>query len=85
MVNFDKLNKLDIKYSSILYSFNDIEKINYLKEFNIDFSKIKKMTLVQDEKYETKDNGIYKTFLETLFSFNNIENNLVYLKIQFSP
>ena len=39
---FDKLNKTNIKYSSIYYYFINNEKINYLKELNIDFKKNKK-------------------------------------------
>ena len=45
IVFFNKLNKSNIKYSSIYYDFNDKTKINYLKEFNIDFNKIKKLTI----------------------------------------
>ena len=47
---FDKMNKSNIKYSSIFYNFNDKNKINYLKELNIDFNKIKKLALIEDEK-----------------------------------
>ena len=39
---FDKLNKTNIKYSSIYYYFINNKKINYLKELNIDFKKNKK-------------------------------------------
>jgi hypothetical protein len=71
------------KYSSIYYTFNDIKKINYLKEFNIDFNKIKRMTLKyyykNDVNNTIKENDNY--FFKTLFSFNNIEKNLIYLKI----
>ena len=45
IILFNKLNKSNIKYSSIYYSFNDIEKLNYLKEFNLDFHKIKRIIL----------------------------------------
>ena len=45
---FDKLNKSNIKYSSIFFSFHDKKKINYIKEINIDFNKIKSITLIQD-------------------------------------
>ena len=38
---FDKLNNLNINYSSIFYNLTDINKINYLKEININFNKIK--------------------------------------------
>ena len=82
---FNKLNKSNINYSSIYYKFGDKKKINYLKELNIDFNKIKKIYLIQDKKIKQitsfdKD----KIFFEALFSFNNIENNLIYLKIKFN-
>ena len=34
---------MNIKYSSIYYSFYDKNTINYLKELNIDFNKIKSL------------------------------------------
>ena len=53
---FNKLNKSNIKYASIYYMFNDKKNINNLKEFNIDFNKIKRMTLIfQKEKCENED------------------------------
>ena len=55
------------------------KKLNYLKQLKIDLKKIKRMTInIEDEK--DKKN---KNFFETLFSFNNIENNLIYLNICF--
>ena len=64
--------------------------MDYLKELNIDFNKIKRMTLGFMEKssnYFLPKNIIQKNtkyFFETLFSLNNIENNLIYLDIHFS-
>ena len=100
---FDKLNNLNINYSSIFYNLTDINKINYLKEININFNKIKKLIIESDydeyedededededevkEKEKEKDNikkNQIKNFFEILFSINNIENNLIYLKIKF--
>ena len=40
---FDNLNKMNIKYSSIYYRFSDKKKINYLQELNIDYNKIKRI------------------------------------------
>ena len=78
---FDKLNNSKIKYSSISYYLSDIKKINYLREINIDFKKIKRLTLnLQEDK--TKKN--YKSFFTNVFSFRNIKNNLIYLKICLS-
>ena len=42
---FNNLNNLDTKYTSIFYYLKDINKINYLKEINIDFNKIKRLSL----------------------------------------
>ena len=82
---FDKLNNLKAKYSSIFYDLKDINKINYLKEININFNKIKKLAIEND--YENKDDNCTKNkfnnFFENLFSLNNIENNLIYLNIKF--
>ena len=42
---FNKLNDSNIKYSSIYYIFERKEKIDYLKELNINFNNIKKLHL----------------------------------------
>ena len=78
-IAFDKLNKSNVKYSIIHCNFNKIEDINYLKEFQINFSHIKRLTIVQN----IDDNEKHDFLFKTLFSFNNIENNLVYLNIKF--
>ena len=49
---FDKLNKLNIKYTSIYYSFYDKKKINYLKELNINFNNIKRISMIEEEGKE---------------------------------
>ena len=77
---FNRLNSLNRKYSSIYYIFQDKTKIEYLNELNIDFDKIKRITLIYEGKNVDYDE---KSFFETLFSFKNIENNLTYLKIDF--
>ena len=77
---FENLNKLKIKYSSIYYKFEDEEKINYLKQLNIDFNKIKRITLIK----EKENNRNKEIIFETLFSLKGIENNLIYLKIVFT-
>ena len=85
---FDKLNKSNIKYSSIFYDiyYNAMDEINYLKELNINYNNIKKLTL--NIKYDNviDDDLLYennKDLFETFFSFNQIQNNLIYLKIDF--
>jgi len=52
---FDKLNNLNVKYSSIFYDLKDINKIYYLKEINISFNKIKKLTIENDYEDENED------------------------------
>ena len=88
---FNKLNKENIKYTSIYYKFNDKDKIKYLKEFNIDFNKIKRMTLIhndidgrEEDAAKNVVNQMNKNFFDNLFSFSNIENNLIYLKIKIN-
>ena len=73
---FNKLNKSNVNYSSIYFTSNGNEKIDNLREYNIDFNKIKKLTLIPSD-INSKDNHLMKT----LFSFKNIENNLVYLRL----
>ena len=78
---FDELNNMDINYASIFFILKDTNKINYLKEINIDFNKIKRLTI-----YNYDDNIMQKNiqnYFEIIFSFNNIENNLIYLNINF--
>ena len=42
---FNKLNKSNINYSSVRYNLDDVKKLKYLKELNIDFNKIKRISL----------------------------------------
>ena len=80
-INFyDKLNKSN-KFSSIFFRYKDKKAINYLKEFNVDFNKIKRLSLIQDSQGNEGDNDM---FFNTFFSFNKIENNLIYLNICFN-
>ena len=80
-----KLNNKKLKYLSI-YNILDELNIDYLKKLN--FNNIKSLTL-KYEYYYNKEKYIYSIrknnncFFETLFSLNNIENNLTYLKIDF--
>ena len=85
---FEKLNKSNINYSSIFYSFEEIKKIDYLKELNIDFNKIKRICLIESDIFGNVagvNEDEVRYFFETLFSFNNIINNLICLKIYFNP
>jgi len=82
---FDNLNKKNINYTSIFYNLKNINKINYLRHMNIDFNKIIRLT-IEDDDYTKKDNNIkkeFKKFFIILFSINNIQNNLIYLNLKF--
>ena len=59
-------------------------KLNYLKEINIDFNKLKRMTIyINNSKQEDSKEKININLFETFFSFENIQNNLIYLNIKF--
>ena len=79
ILNFDKLNKSNSQYSSLTFNYEDNNDIDYLKELKINFSQIKRLTI---KKEATINNYFY--FFKTLFSFDNIENNLVYLDLKIS-
>ena len=87
---FDNIDNLSFNYTSIYYLLDDINKINYLKEINIDFNKIKRLTIIEKEDInffvdEDEDNinkNQINNFFEILFSINNINNNLIYLNIK---
>ena len=76
---FEKLNKLNSKkYPSLLFDYKDANDINYLKEFKIKFHKIKRLIMSHDYSIYI-DN--YDYFFKTLFSFNNIEKNIIHLNL----
>ena len=81
---FEKLNKSEINYSSIILNFNEYSDIYYLNEFKINLNNLKRIDLNQAKgKYNwnhiTANNN--NILLKNLFSFNNIANNLVHLNI----
>ena len=72
---FNQLNKSCSNYSSLSFAIYEKDDINKLKEFNINFSQIKKIfdLFIFSHKY-------YNDYiLENLFSLNNLENNLTSL------
>ena len=73
---FDKLNNLNIKYTSIFYHLEDTNKINYLKEININFNEIKRLTLTIDNDDENK-----KKLKKILENFLKFYFHLIMLKI----
>ena len=74
---FDRLNKSNVNYSSVYFFFKRNEYINILNEINIDFNKIKKLIIKEDEKYHRYHNNDNNKLFQILFSFKNIENNLI--------
>ena len=64
---FGKLNKSNIKYSSIFYKFTEISQILYLKQFNIDFNNIKRLSLIKEEMFGKINNDGIKFFLKLYF------------------
>ena len=76
---FEKMNKLNTKYTSISFKFDKISNIKYIKDLKIDFNKIKKLSF-----YNFKDeNKNIDSFFNTIISFDNIMNNLVHLSLRF--
>jgi len=76
--NFEKLNKSNIEYSSITLYIEKKEDINLLKEFNINFNKLKKLKLLREKDVFGVLYGNLN-FMEMINSFN-IQNNLVYFE-----
>ena len=86
---FKKLNEIKSNYSSILFKYENLNDINYLYKFNINFSQIKVLN-INDSKYSTgsfrsKDNIIQDeksiNSLRTIFTHKDIKNNLIYLHL----
>ena len=74
---FKRLNELKIKYSALMLIYKNGKDINYLNEFNINFSEIKKLDILQNIDGNNND------FLcKTLFSFKNISKNLTNLELK---
>jgi len=69
---FNKLNDINSNYSSIFLKCNDDKDISYLKDFNINFNKIKNLNIKLDY---SKANFNYNLFYRELFSLKDIENN----------
>ena len=71
---FKKLNKYNVKYSSLYYTFEKNEEIKYLNDLDINFSNIKNLSIT---KYNTM-NGYNLANLKVDFD-ENLLNNLLYL------
>ena len=70
------------KYLSIYYK-NEFHTLPFINPFQFsNFSKIKKISLIQSHSSGTYGiNGKTEILFQSLFSINNLENNLIYLKI----
>ena len=75
---FNKLNDLNLNYSSLLFIFKDSKDSNYLKDFNIQFNQIKNFKIYQNAAIPNFD---YNFFFKDLFSLKNIEINIIDLQI----
>ena len=73
---FNTLNSCSSEYSSLTFCYKDSNDITYLKEFNIDFGQIKRLTFILDDYFDTKD---YEYFFKIFFGLKNIGNSLVKL------
>lgn len=75
---FNKLNKSDIKYSSIIFNSFDDTSISFLKNYNVNFNYIKKLVLKVDTIFS------FTNFINELFSFGNISNKLKYFSFEYN-
>ena len=75
---FENLNKSKIKYESITLFCNDNNDLIYLKDLNIKFEQIKKLSIkiIGEQIY-------YDKFFDILLSLN-IHNNLLYLSLKYN-
>ena len=88
---FENMNKSKFKYTSLIINYKLNKDIDFLKELNIDFKNIKKISFnIKEDEGETgdKEENIENIencnyFLKNLFSFDNFGSNLLFLNIQF--
>jgi len=77
---FEYLNKNNINYPSIVFYVGENKDVNILKEFNINFKKLKKLKLLKGKDYSNFDNI---NFIGIINSFD-ILDNLVYFEFDLS-
>ena len=78
---FDKLNKLNFNYPTLELKILDGNDMEYIKRLNINFNKLKKLTITIDKD----DDGFissYNCLFEYLFTVPDIQHNLVSLEIE---
>lgn len=78
---FQKMNKSNIKYTSLYFYFMDLNNVYNLNDFNIKFNQIKRLSFY--EKYNNNKYDNIDKFFKYFISFDNISNNLVYLSLLF--
>jgi len=75
---FNKLNDINSNYSSLYLKCRYNKDISYLRDFNINFNKIKNLNI----KIDNVDNKFdFNLFYKELFSLKDIENNVIDLYI----
>ena len=83
VISFDKLNKLKSEYSSLDFVISNNMEIEKWKEYNINFSQIKNLNILESYKYTDSKDKIIK-FTENIVNFENFQNNLKVLEIYFN-
>ena len=71
---FNDLNKSNINYSALFFEYKEDKDIDYLKDFNINFTQIKRLVMKSTEKINN-----YNYFFKNLLLFDL--SNLIYLNI----
>ena len=75
---FNRLNAANSKYSAISFFFQKCEEINNYKEF-INYEQIQRLTIIQESSFASN----HENLLNTLFTLNSIDKNLIYLYLDF--
>lgn len=79
IAKFEELKSLNSKYSSILFDFNNDYDCDYLKKYKINFNQIRRLNFKLRDEWSFPN---YNTFFQSLFLFEDIQNNLKYLRIE---
>lgn len=81
--NFDKLNTSNSRYSSLLFYYNSIDELHNINYLNINFNIIKNISFKTNEIEKLKEKYISNKYLPLdILTFKEIQNNLVYLRIE---
>ena len=77
---FYKLNKLNSNYPKLELKRKDGNDIEYLKRLNLNFNKVKKLTVKIGKKHGFI--GSYNCLFENLFTLPDIQHSLIFLEIE---